>query len=206
MSLNEESALADAGHGKVPAWVVMDQVLFEIAVEHVSHYDSIKRNRGVSEKVLKYWRVADAAACILLVCAAMEAHANYLVREAIEGRMPDHLGLTATGWESLERLPVRCKWLKASKTVTGRDVLHRGVWPFQGFCEAVKRRNHFIGHPKMVAIYVSDPSAAPKAEDFPEVKELTIDNARKALDAAKATVREVYRAIPKDPPAWAAEC
>jgi hypothetical protein len=191
--------------GELQAWANLDTAFFDVAKKQIEwHQRDFVEAEKPNEYRIKLWGVACAAASMAMVCAAMEAHANLLLDRSARGQFPNHIGLSVSGAESLcSTLSLQGKWLFAAVTLTGKQVLDPGKAPFQGFCQAITRRNKFIAHAKLTITsfpldveYIHD-------RDIQELGELTIANAQAAIDAAQKTVQLVYANMGGEPPLWA---
>jgi hypothetical protein len=177
--------------------VAVDFMFFDMARKLIESYEA-----GLQEfkpETREYWAAAHAGASISMVCSAMEAHANYLLNEAATEGLPNFLGLSGDACEVLvNRLSsLEAKWLLTCMVLTGKQLLKSGESPFRDFCEAVRRRNNYIAHPKMRMVRLR------KGGKLREFEELTIQNAKDAVAAAQQTVRLVYAELPYEPPRWA---
>lgn len=189
------------------AWPVLDSAYFDLAQKQIAWYQSeFGQVQQPAERQL-YWGTACAAASIALVCAALEAHANFLLDRSARREFrdfPNRLGLSVKAAESLcSNLNVEAKWLVVSLALTGRQLLDPGKAPFQGVCQAITRRNKYFAHAKL------RPKKLPgtrqiRPADFEELRELTIPNAQAAIGAARDTVRLIHKELGREPPGWAA--
>ena len=175
----------------------LDQAYFRIAQEQVDVYR--QREPGISEEQRPLWQIPYAAACIALVCAAMEAHVNYMLMLSAQGDLPNRTSLSVSRCKSLmQSKNVQQRWIIACTTLTGQHLLDPELPPFRGFCEAVQTRNEHIAHSASnEQDYPSDPA------DWEEARKLNIGTAQAAIQAAQATVCAVYAGMGKQPPAWA---
>ena len=203
--MTKEASNSESGRyrGSKYVWAVLDSAFMDAAKKQLQQWEKLRQENHPATPLL-YWGIAYAGAALVMVCAAMEAHANYLYRRATceEDEMPNRLKLTADNWDEFERTRLKEKWLTVSETVTGQKVLDPGKAPFQEFCKAIWRRNQFVAHPK-VEIHELPLGAPLESVQFQELREVTIPNADKAVRAAMDTVRTVYLAMNHDPPSWA---
>ena len=188
------------------AWVVRDSAFFDVARKQIELYEQLQNVPNQDQGRLLYWGMGFAAAAIVMVCAAMEAHANYLYRRAAatdDPEIPNHSKLAMDDWECFERSRHKDKWLIVSEAVAGRKVLFPGKSPFQEFCRAIWRRDQFVAHAKMEMKDFPGGVVLVDGSRFEELKELTVPNARTAVKAAQHTVQAVYSAMGRQWPSWA---
>lgn len=147
----------------------------------------------------QYWGLAYAGAAIAMVCAAMEAHVNRLLDWSARDLAHNHLGLSREGVKLLCRsLSPEAKWLVASITLTGKQVLDPGQPPFQQLCDAFRRRNQYVAHAKPQLHEVAD---AKELDDLitEELAEVTIPHAKEAVRAAEDTMKLIHDAMGPPP-------
>jgi hypothetical protein len=187
------------------AWITLDTAYFDAARRQLAIFEEDLRKPEFENPGRRlFWGTALAGASMAMVCAAMDAHANYLITRSAKGQFPNLLHL------SEEEAAVRCKtsdskgkWMYACRLLIGRPILSDKRDPFKGFCTALWRRNHFVMHPKLVPIQVAGGIESITADDFEELRQVNIENAREAIAAAQGVIRLVYEGLDLDPPGWA---
>lgn len=187
-------------------WLTVDTVLFDSARVQLKHFDELQRDHPNEAERILYWETAYAGAAILLVCSAMEAHANYLCGHAARQALPNLSGLSEFLWSILERqLRPREKWELACNVVLGRPILDAGNYPFQKYLEGVEIRNQYIAHPKLTPQEVTLKEGKIDPSDFAELKKITAKNAKDIIEAARKTVQLFYGTLGTPPPKWAVD-
>ena len=177
----------------------LDDIYFGVAQDQVEWY--LQFCRKVEQEQLPLSpiqrlvaEVRSAATSMAMLCAAMEAHANFLLDASAHKRFPNEIHLSGNGSERIiNSLEIQTKWLFVSVMLTGKQVLDPGEQPFQGFSDAVKTRNNLVAHPKL---------REKPFDKWHEPNDLTIRAAQAAIKAAQDTVIAVYTAMEREPPAW----
>jgi hypothetical protein len=184
------------------AWARLDVVYLDAARRQIEIYEQECQRpefETCSER-RRYWGLAYAGACIAMVCAAMEAHVNRLLDWSARDLAHNHLKLSSRAVKLLCRsLSPEAKWLVASITLTGKQVLDPGRPPFQQLCDAFRRRNEYVAHAKPQLHEVADDKAL---DDLitDELAEVTIPNAKVAIRAAEETMKLVHETMGPPPP------
>ncbi len=202
----EMTAIAAPEGDSVPHFhPTLDSCYFDLARKLVSLFEAEQGRRD-------YWEPAYAAASIVMACAAMEAHANYLLDrsarpEKAYDEYPNRLGLSVKAAEALcSTLTAEAKWLVVSLALAGKQVLDPGRAPLQGFCRAISVRNQYIVHAKLQPRLITGEADDIDLAFLPELRALTIAEAKAAITAAVGTLEVVYREIGKQLPKWAVGC
>lgn len=178
------------------SFLELDVPYFRLALQQLEAYQGLEA--GIPEHERPLAQIAYAAASIALVCCAVEARANYLLIQSAAGNLPNVLGLsTEEARKRIRWTGLKKKWLLACKAVTGKQLLDPSAWPFQGLCEAIATRNDHIAHAKL-----NEQPYPANHSGWEEAERLGITRARKAIEAARETVRVVYDGMGKAPPLW----
>jgi hypothetical protein len=188
----------ESAEGRSTGRLGLDQAYFRLAQNLVRDY--WEKESEIPEDRRPLAQIAYAAASIALVCAAVEAQANYLLVQSAKGELPNMIGLSVGGCDALinSLTNLRAKWLFTCVAVTGRQLLDPGSPPFQALCEAIDTRNNYIAHAK----FKEQPSPSNPTQ-WEEATKLNIAKAEAAIDAGQKTVCAIYAEMGKTPPVWA---
>jgi hypothetical protein len=166
-----------------------DCAYFQMAREQVRLYEEAEA--GLDAHMVPLVQTTYAASSLVMLVSAMEAHANYLLIK----RLPGKTGLSASQCVALaRRVEFIEKWLFLCEMLTGQQLLDTGSAPFQALHRAVRLRNDFVAHPKLLEIVTTDATG---------VVEPSIQSARSAIEAARGVLQIVYQGMGETVPDWA---
>ncbi len=165
-----------------------DRPYFWMALQQVKLYEEAEADLEPHMRPLV--QTTYAADSLVMLVAAMEAHANYLLLKQVTTKT----GLSLGECLSLVRKkgPVE-KWLFVCKKLAGTQLLDKCCAPFKEFCTAVTLRNEFVAHPKLLEVVVTGPN---------DTVEPSIQSAKAAIEAARGVLKVVYEGMGDTMPEW----